>query len=268
MKTNLIIPVFAAIVFAVLSHDAYAYTQIIGSATSCSGIASCHYAIASKIGNGSATTSAYVGGYVGQSPLLFSGGLVYFQLPGESLTTYGYYSGQAVLAGSSSTSGTIYHINGTIKATDANTGTMVKGSTNGYVGIKGHSGRGGGNTYTLINGTIKLVPTTQRTSLTSLACSPYSISAGGKTTCKVTVTDPGAGTSSTPTGKVTFVLSTTGSGKFSPANNCTLVSGTCSVTYTQGDNDYCTVVITSKYVGDSIHQGSTSTNSVITIIGC
>lgn len=267
MKTNLVLSAIAVLVFVVLSHNAFASIQS-GHVTSCSGLASCQYTITSKSGSGWASTHAFVGGYIGQSPLPFSGGSAYFQLPGEPLATYnGIYSGQAVLAGYSSTAGTIYHVTGTIKALDANTGNVTTGSTDGFVGIKSKSGRGGGNTYTLINGTIKLNELKIRSSSTSLVCSPSSISQGGKTICKATVTDPGAGAASIPTGKVTFTQNPI-SGTFSPANNCTLVSGTCSVTFTQGDNEYCTVAITAKYSGDSIHQGSTSTKSILTIIGC
>jgi hypothetical protein len=256
------------LVFAILSHNAYASIQT-GHATSCSGLASCHYTITGKSGSGWASTSAFVGGYVGQSPLPFSGGSAYFQLPGEPLATYnGIYSGQGVLAGYSSTAGTIYHVTGTFKATDANTGNVTTGSTDDFVGIKGHAGRGGGNTYILINGTIKINESKVRTSSISLACSPSSISPGGSSTCNATVTDPGPGSASTPTGKVTFTQSPTGSGAFSPANSCTLVSGSCSVTFTEGENDYCSVSIVAKYVGDKVHQGSTSTGSIISITGC
>lgn len=110
-------------------------------------LASCSFSLTDgNGGTGTAYTSAYVPGYVGQSPLYFSGGYVSFKLPGESTTTYasGVYSGVAVLAGYSSTAGTLYRMNGSFSATDANSGTVVTGTTNTVVGIKGHSGRGGG----------------------------------------------------------------------------------------------------------------------------
>src|SRR5215831_9057749 len=118
MKNSLIPSAILVLFFAILANNAYASTQT-GHATFCSGLASCHYIITSNTGSGWASTSAFVGGYVGQSPLPFSG-LAYFQFPGEALATYnGIYSGQAVLAGYNSIAGTIYHITGKIKAIDA-----------------------------------------------------------------------------------------------------------------------------------------------------
>src|ERR1700687_4909544 len=75
-----------------------AAAPITGVATSCSGLASCRFSLTDgNGGTGTATASAGVGGYVGQSPLPFSGGYVTFQLPGDALptTAYGVYSGQA-----------------------------------------------------------------------------------------------------------------------------------------------------------------------------
>src|SRR2546426_10064880 len=113
-----------------LGPAAYASGPITGAANKCRGLASCTYALTGTGGSGTASTYAGVGGYVGQSPLNFYGGSVYFRLPGETVTTYakGTYSGQAVLAGYSSTAGTLYHITGTFKGLDANTGTIIMGS--------------------------------------------------------------------------------------------------------------------------------------------
>src|ERR1700736_6481075 len=146
----------SVLVLSVLA-GASAAAQINGNGMRCTGLASCSFSLTDgNGGTGTASTYAGVGGYVGQSPLNFAGGTVYFRLPGEASVTVasGVYSGQAVLSGSSSTAGTLYHITGTFSATDVNTGKVVTGSTDTVVGIKGHSGRGGGITFTLVTGQI------------------------------------------------------------------------------------------------------------------
>jgi hypothetical protein len=233
-----------------------------GTATKCTGLATCSFTLSSTTGNGWATTSAGVGGYVGQSPLLFSG-ISSFLLPGESIATYNVaYSGQAVLAGSSTTAGTLYHVTGTITGLDANDGTIVKGKTDTTVGIKGHSGRGGGIYFTLVSGTISFSKSTIRSSSTTVACNPSSISSGSTTTCTVTVTDPGVGTKITPTGTVTFAISnsyllTSNSG------SCTLSSGSCSVNF-KSNQEYApgTTSIYASYLGDSSHISSSGRTTV------
>jgi hypothetical protein len=243
---------------------AYASVPITGSATKCTGLATCSYAMKSSMGSGWASTFGSVGGYVGQSPLYFSGGSVYFQLPGEQKATYsnGVYNGKALLDGYSTTAGTLYHVTGTFSAIDANTGTVVTGSTDAVMGIKGHSGRGGGNTYTLVSGTITLNLSTQRGSRTSLLCSPSPLPSGSSATCTVTVTDPGAGAASTPTGKIIFPQSGYGFGTFVPSNVCTLSSGTCAVTLTTVCGAFYNVVVTASYGGDSVHIGSSATQTI------
>jgi hypothetical protein len=205
-----------------------------------------------------------VGGYVGQSPLNFRG-TISFRLPGEVTATYnGAYHGQAVLAGYSSTAGTLYRVTGSFSALDANTGTIVTGSTDTLIGIKGRSGRGGGIYFTLVSGSITLNPSTIRASSTALVCTPTSVSPGGSITCTVTVTDPGAGTSSTPTGTVTF--SSNAAGTFSPATSCTLVSGTGAVTFTTNPEAAGYYLqLSASYGGDSIHQGSASPTVLISV---
>jgi len=233
-----------------------------GYATSCSGLAYCHYVLSSAAGSGYSQTYAGVGGYVGQSPLYFSGTAA-FLLPGEAVATYnGTISGAAILAGYSSTAGTVYHVKGNLTGRDANDGFLVKGSTDTFVGIKGHSGRGGGNTYTLINGSIAFTKSGQRSSSTTVACTPSSITLGGVTTCKVTVTDPGAGFASTPTGVVSFTASNTFLGSLSPTS-CTLSSGSCSVNFkSNAESEPGTTSIYASYPGDSIHVSSSGSTLV------
>ncbi|OLD05211.1 MAG: hypothetical protein AUJ07_01970 [Crenarchaeota archaeon 13_1_40CM_3_53_5] len=93
----------------------------------------------------------------------------------------------------------------------------------------------------------------KRSTSMSVICSPSAGSTGLVSTCTATVADISPGSSSTPTGSVSWAHSNTGS--FSETN-CSLVSGSCSVTYTatsQGSH-----VITGSYGGDSTHNASSS----------
>jgi hypothetical protein len=198
------------------------------------------------------------GGYVGQSPLNFAGGTVYFRLPGEASVTIasGVYSGQAVLSGSSSTAGTLYHVTGTFSATDVNTGKVVTGSTDTVVGIKGHSGRGGGITFTLVTGQITLDPTNKYGTSIAINCAPQSFLLGMSTTCTATVSG-----GSSPGGDVTFLQSGgTGSVSFPNPATCTLASGSCSLTLvgTSPGNP----VIQAAYSGDTNNLASSRTLSL------
>lgn len=250
----------------VLLSSAHAAAQITGTASSCSGLASCSFALTGTGGSGRATTSAFVAGYVGQSPLNVSG-TISFILPGESNYTYNApYRGQAVLDGYSSTAGTLYQVTATFSAIDANTGTLVTGSAVTVVGIKGHSGRGGGNYYTLVSGSITIYTSSLRGSSTVLVCSPTSLTPGGTTTCTVTVSDSGAGAASTPTGTVTFNQST--AGVFSPAASCQLVNGTGTVTFTVNPEAAGYYInLSASYGGDAVHLGSTSANVLLSVYG-
>jgi hypothetical protein len=248
---------------------AYGAGPVTGVATSCGGIASCTFSLTDgNGGTGTATASAGVGGYVGQSPLPFSGGYVTFQLPGDALptTAYGVYSGQAVLDGYSQTAGTLYNSIGTFATLDVNTGLVVTGITNTVVGIKGHSGRGGGNTYTLVGGTISISETTLHTTTTSVTCSPTPVAVSAPTYCTATVTDTIVGTPVTPTGSVTF--SSSGAGTFS-SESCSLfgtgAAATCLVDYTPAPGTVgAQSAITASYAGDSTHLGSTAASFTIT----
>ncbi len=242
---------------------AYATGSVTGVATGCSGIASCKYSLTDGSGGtGSASTSAFVGGYVGQSPLPFSGGSVTFQLPGEAQATYasGTYSGMAVLDGTSSTAGTLYQTNGTFWATDVNTGLVVTGTTSTIVGISGHSGRGGGNVYTLVSGTISITPITSPLSTaTSVSCNPTSTAVNAPTACTATVTNTD-GTAVPPSGSITFG-SGGGAGAFS-SGSCSLAgtgaTSTCEVSYTPSPGSEGQQTITADYAGDSNHLASSA----------
>ncbi len=252
MKQFLMLPIAAVLVMAAFS-SAYASTQVTGTVTKCSGLASCTYAIS----GGLASASAGVGGYVGQSPLLFSGGAVSFRLPGETATTYatGVYSGQAVLSGYSSTAGTLYTVTGQFSTIDTNTGKVVTGTTQDVIGIKGHSGRGGGIYFTLVSGSITLVATDIDGTQTTVTCNPSSVQSGDTSTCTVTVTDT-ASASNAPTGTVTLLASNTGIGSFS-TSSCALSSGSCSVSFaTNQEYGAGATSIYASYGGDGTHNTS------------
>ncbi|HEV3070726.1 MAG TPA: carboxypeptidase regulatory-like domain-containing protein [Solirubrobacteraceae bacterium] len=103
---------------------------------------------------------------------------------------------------------------------------------------------------------------------TVLECTPSSVVAGSQSTCKVTVSDAAGVAQSTPTGKVSF--SSSGSGSFSGSARCTLGEssggvGSCSVTYTPGGTPATQVrsdTITATYGGDTLHTESSRAGSV------
>ncbi len=267
----LVVLFVSAVTLGVPVSSVFADTTVSGVAVSCAGgIASCTFTLSDGSGNtGTAATSAFVGGYVGQSPLPFSGGSVSFLLPGETLTSsaVGTYSGEAVLDGYSSTAGTLYLTTGSFVATDVNTGLVVTGTTSTIVGISGHSGRGGGNVYTLVSGTISMTSiTTPRATTTTLSCGPTPTPVNAPVTCTVSVTDTNATTPVAPSGSVTFASS--GSGSFSSAA-CALAgigaTSTCSVTYTPNPGSEGTHTITASYPGDTIHLVSSASASVTAI---
>jgi len=221
------------------------------------------FSLTGSSGTGTASTSAAVGGYVGQSPLLFSGGSVTFRLPGEAQPTSasGAYGGQAVLDGTSSTAGTLYETTGTFYATDVNTGQVVAGATDTVIGIKGHSGRGGGITFTLVSGTITITPTGQDGTSTTVACFPSSLTSneGSFTICIVKVTDSNPSSTSAPTGMVLF--STSGSGTYWSGSthgaSCILrSSGICAVAFFPTVDSGGTMSIVASYTGDGSHYQS------------
>lgn len=256
------------IVLSIPLSAASASSPITGVATSCGELATCSFALTDgNGGTGTASTSASVCGYVGQSPCYFSGGSVSFELPGESQTTYasGVYSGEAVLDGYSQTAGTLYLTTGAFAALDANSGLVVTGTTSTIVGIKGHSGRGGGITFTLVNGTISITEGPLHDTTASVTCSPNPIAVHAQTACTVTVTDTTAGSPVTPTGSVAFGSS--GSGAFSSAT-CALfgtgATATCLVGYTPAAGSEGAQTITANYSGDSIHLPSPTASFVIT----
>jgi len=261
MRATVSVPALA-IVFLVLSSFTgvipAVFASTVGTATSCSGLATCNYMISN--GADSAKTAAGNPAYVGQN-FDFYGGSLSFKLPGETLISndMGVYSGSEINTGVFTTAaGTIYKINGSFAAADFNTGKIVRGSTNGYVGIKGHSGRGGGITFTLINGTISFAQTKLWATVLQVSCNPTSFLFGKYTTCTATVTNL-AGSASVATGHVEF-YSTLG---FSP-KKCALSSGTCSLNIYPAAGTW---PVYATYLGDSSHYQS-STRGPELYAGC
>ena len=121
-----------------------------------------------------------------------------------------------------------------------------------YPGDANHSPSAGTTTVTA----------TQRSTSTSVVCTPSSTTPNTSTHCVITVADTSAGTGVTPTGTITLTQSPSSSGTFTPAATCTLASGTCSVTYTPNNNLAGTVTITGSYGGDLDHAISSNSAAV------
>src|SRR6516225_6951080 len=100
----------------------------------------------------------------------------------------------------------------------------------------------------------------QSTSATSTAVSCTSpVFINQASTCTATVTDTAAGTASTPAGTVLFAI-VSGTGTLGTPNPCTLVSGSCSVTFT--GTVAGTATVSGTYTAsDSVHAGSGPTTS-------
>ncbi|MBO0887751.1 Ig-like domain repeat protein, partial [Candidatus Bathyarchaeota archaeon] len=121
------------------------------------------------------------------------------------------------------------------------------------------------------------VNVTQRTTGTTVNCTPSTLSLGQSTTCTATVRDTSSGTLITPTGSVTISAAPTSSGGFT--GNCslsqsTLGTATCNINYTPSTAGSQTV--TGSYSGDQDHSVgnpgsfnlSVSTQTTTTAIGC
>jgi len=109
----------------------------------------------------------------------------------------------------------------------------------------------------------------QHPTSTSVNCEPKTVVAGQPTKCTATVTDTATSGQTTPTGTVGFT--TIGPGSFNKTS-CTLSgsgsSASCSVTYTPGSTPAepaRTDTITATYKGDSTHEISKGTTTVIVI---
>ena len=109
----------------------------------------------------------------------------------------------------------------------------------------------------------------QRSTSTSVVCTPSASLPNTQTNCVTTVTDTSPGTTVVPTGKVTLSQSPGASGKFTNSSGtyttaeCVLASGTCSVTFTPNSGLTGTVTITTSYGGDTDHATSTGSEPVM-----
>lgn len=176
--------------------------------------------------------------------------------------TYGTYT--ARLSGTYT-----YWTAGNFWGTDVNTGHVVYGMTNTNYTITchGHSGRGGGCTYTYTtdNGTILFHLTQAEITSTAISCSPASVHAGGKATCTVTVTN-GWNVTNVPKGKVTITDGLLGS--LSNKGTCALVNGTCTFTLHAPDDACGTIGLTASYLGTRYYYKSQGTTSESVTGGC
>src|SRR2546426_6862196 len=101
-----------------------------------------------------------------------------------------------------------------------------------------------------------------RSTSTTISCAPSSVVTNNGSTCTGTVADTASGTASTPTGTVRFSSSGTASGTFTPATSCSLVIGSCSVTFTPTGAG--TDTVTGSYQGENVHSTSSGTSGTIT----
>ncbi len=99
-------------------------------------------------------------------------------------------------------------------------------------------------------------------STTTVSCTPNPVFINQATTCTATVSVETGG--ATPTGTVTFNNGGK-AGSFTdptPAGECTLSSGSCSVTYVPAAGDAGTTTITGNYSGDGFHPASSGNTSL------
>src|SRR6266581_3056311 len=123
--------------------------------------------------------------------------------------------------------------------------------TGTYGGDSSHSGS--------TSGTASITVNLRATSTTVICSSPVIVNQASS--CTATVSDTSPGTPVTPTGGVKFT-ETGPAGSFSSAA-CTLVSGSCSVSFTATATG--TAVITGVYDGDTAHNTSTSAGASVTV---
>ncbi|MCI4319817.1 MAG: hypothetical protein L3J87_03385 [Thermoplasmata archaeon] len=232
-----------------------AATPLNGVITTCSSNWSCHFVFNGSTGKGWANGSS--------SGYLYPGTMS-LRLPGEAKTSANltYWTYIQRLNGTYT-----YWTIGNFFGTDVNTGKVVYGTTdsNYTITCHGHSGHGGGctYTYTVDNGTIVVRFTKAEQTSTTISCTPTSIDVAGKTTCKATVKDLWNGTHY-PTGKLH--LTSSGGGSFSNKGTCTLGStGNCTFTWHPSDNSCGSSTLAATYGGTTyFYKSSGSTLEGIT----
>jgi len=144
---------------------------ITGTVTNCTSIETCVYAFNTSAGTGWANSTLNS----------TSAERMALQLPGEAKASYNlsYSTYIARLNGTYT-----YWTAGSFVGTDVNSGNVIYGTTNTNYTITchGHSGRGGGCTYTYTtdNGTIVVRFTNAEITSTSISCSPTSTQPGAR----------------------------------------------------------------------------------------
>ncbi len=229
------------------SLSSAATSSVQGVVTSCASASSCDFVF----------NVSGVLGWANASPPSMS-----LRLPGEALTSTGlsYSTYTASLTGTYT-----YWTVGNFVGTDVNTGKVVYGTTNtnSTITCYGHSGRDGGCTYiyTTDNGTIVVHLTQADQTATTVACVPSTIAPGSATVCTATVNDTVNATSK-PSGNVSFAGAYGSTANFSSGGLCTLVAGSCSVTYTAPDDQLGTVPITATFLGTPSYYTSGGRSSI------
>ena len=232
---------------------------VYGTVTNCISLSLCLFSFNTTAGTGWANSTGKTAQTAGMS----------LQLPGEAKASYRlpYSAYIARLTGTYT-----YWTVGNFYGTDVNTGNVIYGTTNTNYTITchGHSGRGGGCTYTYTtdNGTIVVKFTNAEATTTAISCSPTTTHPAGKVSCTVTVTNTW-NASKVPTGTVR--ISTARTGSLSDKGACVLgTNGTCSFTYHPYDNTCGYVVLTATYPGNVAFYRSASSAplSVVVSGGC
>ncbi|HZY71083.1 MAG TPA: hypothetical protein VFF67_08940 [Thermoplasmata archaeon] len=226
-------------------HYAVLPAPVRGTVTNCTSNWDCTFAFNTSKGTGWAD---------GAGVSYYRTGLFSFRLPGEAKASYNLtYSTYIARLNGTYTYWTV----GNFFGTDVNTGKVVYGTTNTNYTITchGHSGRGGGcsYTYTTDNGTVLVKFTNAEITSTAIACTPTFTHPGGKVSCTVTVTN-GWNASNYTTGSVR--VSSGGTGSLSNKGVCALTKGSCNFTYRPSDNTCGSVTLTATYHGTTAYYRS------------
>jgi hypothetical protein len=252
-----LIGITGLLILAILP-SAGAVAPVTGVVATCSSNWSCNFIFNTSAGKGWAN---------GTSTGYLTAGTLSLKLPGESRTSTNltYWTYIQRLNGTYT-----YWTIGNFVGTDLNTGKVVVGSTNSNYTITchGHSGRGGGCTYTYStdNGSVIAKPTLAEMTSTSLSCSPTTIKVAGKATCTVTITNLWNGTNY-PIGKVR--LSSSGGGSFSNKGICTLsATGSCTFSWHPSDNTCGSSSLTANYKGNTYYYKSGGKTLIGVTGGC
>jgi hypothetical protein len=107
------------------------------------------------------------------------------------------------------------------------------------------------------------LPSSLRSTSTSVSCEPAGQVIGATATCTAVVSDTDTGTAATPSGTVDF--SASNSVLFPDTAACTLSAGSCQITYI-GSQPIGTATMTASYGGDSGHAPSSGTEEILVTV--